>query len=368
MGTLTENAYVPDDAGTWAERARDYLRGRGLDLDFTRTHEEGWTATIGLLASDLDEGAALVAVRDPQRLYGGRLDAWAAERDLYRKAATQSRYTLRATSSDGTITYPAGSVIEGGGSTGRSRWTVVADTSAGTSETDVVFEAVDTGPSTALTGATTFRIVTPVDGLSTVTYDPADGGTFSVGVAREKDPALRARGRRSANPNSLRTKLLALDWVTAASTPRTSPGVLQVTVVPAPVGDDQLAELVDLVGDTLKGGVATYDTGADGSGTYTLDDGVSTDTIYYFAGSTESVAVVATVTPKAGFSQADIEADRDAAIDAVFAALDVGETLEYLAIFCAVAEVEGVATLALTLDGSASDASPSLSTNLLVKA
>ena len=340
--------------------------------DYVGTIEGAWTLALGQVWATVDAGTAVALGQlSLDTAVGPALDAIGSPLGVTRRAATASRYTVRMTST-GSVVVPAGTVIQGGGDDGAQQWSVAADTTV-TTDTQVIVDATTAGPvALAAVGVTTFSVVTPVTGLSAAAYDPTDGDAFTVGRARESDASLRARIRQSlsgadvSTVPGVRSAVLSLTWVVAASVTRTAPGVARVAVAPAPVGPDQTQALVDTIGAALAFGIAT-DSASGASGTYTYPDGITTDTIYYAVGSTQAVTVATTLALASGVVLADVQAEVEAAIDAVFAALGPGDILRYTAVYCAIADVVGIVGVStLTLNAGTVDVSPSSSADVLI--
>lgn len=131
---------------------------------------------------------------------GDDLDALALDRfGLVRNEAVASRGTLTFTrgTSTGTITIPAGTVVEGTGTDGETvqvATSAAADLVAGASTVDVSATCTVTGPSGNVAIGTLTTIPTPLvaDPDLTVT----NGGRFVGGADEESDDAFRARIRR----------------------------------------------------------------------------------------------------------------------------------------------------------------------------
>jgi len=339
-------------------------------LSYSDTYEGALTEALGTITYDLEAGQKVVDDSlSPDTASGVQLDRIFAGRPA-RRAATQSRYTFRCQATSGSISYPAGSVVEGGGDDGRARWQVVATTTVTTSETQVVFEALDAGPVTMDSGSpTTLTVITPVSGLASVAYDPSDGDSFTAGRDRESDTAYRVRARRLRRSESgptypgLSRALLDLSWVSAVSVQQATTWELSIGIVPAPVGADQEDELAQAI---LAN--AAFPVPFSGSSSLSVDlpDGGSY-TIKYTAGTTQAVTVAATIRLAAGLALADVQAVVIEAIDGVFAGLDVGDTLFYGDVYCAIMDVGGVTGITtLTLDGGTSDVTTAATTLLAV--
>lgn len=327
--------------------------------------EAGIIDSFADLAYDLDSGGQVLwDAMSAFTASGAQLDRWFAGRPA-RRPGTPSRYTVTVDATTGTVSYPAGSIVRGGG----AQWQVVTTTLVSTG-TPVVIEALDDGPiALPSVGITTLQLVTPVTGIDDVEYDPALAAPFQIGTDRETDAQYRARGlsvRGSAAGTTypgLRARLLLLPWVRAAALARVSPGTARITVFPAPVGADQTAQLAEAIVYGLAWGLTSS-----GSNTavVALPDG-GTDTARWEVGSDDAVTVAVQVV-LSGVSLADVRTGIEEAIRGVVAALNVGEILRYARLYVAVASVPGVVGIAsLTINSSPSDYTP-LATDLVVLA
>lgn len=370
MGTYDENGYQADLATVHTQTVRDYWDAELGPLDYSQTIEAATSFGAGVLANVVEQGVQIVVdMLDPRTAPGTVKDGYAAQVGITRRAATASAYIFRATVASGSHVLEAGDVLAGGGADGQATWTVDADTTITTSETLVDVTCQQTG-AVAMTGATTLRVVTPQAVTVTIAYDPADGDAFTVGRIRESDALLEIRRSRSlvAVPSptrdGIRSGMLALSWVVAASVARVSAGVIRCTVYPAPATAVQQQALVDAIGFRA---VSATDSGTfDGSGTYTLADGVSTETIYWAEGGSQAVAVVVALTLLSGWTLAEVSPVVQDAIEAVFAALDVGGAISYMGVYCAIASVQGISSFTLTLNAGVANITPSLSTDFLI--
>lgn len=341
----------------------------GTPLDYDRTLEGAWTETAGTLIFDVESGQAIVLdATTPDRATGANLDRLLGPL-ITRRPATFTRQVFRATASS-TITYAPGYTVQFIDANGVARvFQTVEDTTVTTVSggDPVVFEAVDSGPIVVDTDQVGSN-VRPFPGLLSVSWTAADGDPVSLGRLRESDTEYRVRARQTlsaaAGPTNpgIRAALLDLSWVQAVSLARTGAAQIAVTVVPAPVGTDQETQLAETIGSTIGFGVLT--SGSE-SATIEWPDG-ETDTIYWSVGSTTSVAVVTQVVLATGVALASVQQAIIDSIRGVFAALNVGDTLRYTRVYCAIADVSGVVGITtLTLNGTTADVVP-LSTRLLV--
>jgi hypothetical protein len=360
---LTSAGWVADSAAVWTQTVRDQLDTLlGRSLDYDNTLDGDWTAMVGQVAGTADQGYQIaVDALNPRTATGSALDRVVSP-VVTRRPATKSRYTVDA---DQAGTIPAGAVFQEADGT---QWEVV-DTVVALVGSDVILDAVVAGP-TALDPATptVLQAVTAIPGITSVTYTPAGGNAFLVGVAIETDAALLARWSNSqGSPNAptgpgIRRSILALSWVTAVSLSQPNPGELTVTVVPAPVGADQIDALANAIYEAAGAGILTV-----GTVTTTIDgaDGFKV-AVYWAVGATETVAVGIILTVDPTTTLAAVSGAVQATVEGTFAALSVGDTLRILSVMGAIDTVDGVNGATVLLDGVALDKVPAASTNLLV--
>lgn len=280
---------------------------------------------------------------------GDRLRAIAARALVTPRPATSSRYTVRAV--DGPATWEGGETVRGGGADGSALWTVVT---TGTVDAggNLVIEAVDTGPITLPAPTTTLDVVEAVPGTTQLVWDDSTDPAGQIGRDAETDGELRARLEA---PGALRSALLdETTWVRSVSVtpPSSGPtaGRREVTVAPGPVGADQVAELVQIIGERALGIELSGDESADWDA-----PGGDTVSIAYSVAATEDVAVIVKV-------EGD-NADESAIVAAVLAyggTLTAESNVVRLARISqrvmAVRDVVDVATI--TIDGSAANYAP----------
>lgn len=367
------------EAGITVTPATDRIQAIRADLDgqlaalglpalnYDGTLEDAITSVVGVVQFDVESGQPIILdASDPNTATGANLDRLASQFGVLRRPATATRQTLRANASS-TIVYPAGYTVNLTDSSNVVRTFVTVEATTVTTDTPTVFECVDTGPIAIDTNQAAVS-VRPFPGLTSVTYTIADGDPVSIGRNRESDTQLRVRLRATrgaaAGPTEpgIRAGLLAIPWVRAVSLARVGPAQVAVTVVPGPVGADQIAALGEAIGRLIGFGIVT--SGAD-STTITYADR-STDVVWWTEGSTLGVEVVASVALATGVTLASVRAALLSSIAGEFAALNVGDPLRYGRVFCALMDVAGVVGItSLTLDGASVDVVP-LVTQLIV--
>lgn len=354
----TDGTWVVWTAGEHLTQIRaDMDAAYGSPLDYVGTPDGAESSVAAELAWRIDQSVAaalstIVLATAPAAV----VDARARDAGLTPRAATQSRYGVRIT---GAGTPPIGTILRDDYLD--LRWTVVA---VGTTAPIVVtVEAEDYGP-VELSGIVSFSLVTPVAGITSLDYDPADGDAFQVGLAAETASELRARIRRqppSGTAAGVHAAVLDVPWVVAVDI-QSAAGQIGITVAPAPVGADQEAELAQTIYDYSPLGVSWV--GSSGT-TVPSVDGTGTVSIAWTNGTTQAVTVVAALTLDGSVSSADAIAAATSAIAGEFAALSVGETIRYLRVIASL-DLPGVTGASLTLDGGGADITPATSATTLI--
>lgn len=351
-------------SATWTTLVRDQLDSAiGYALDYGSTLEGDWTATVGEIAWTADQGYQIaIDTLDPRTARGAALDRAVAPY-VYRQPATQSRYTVEVVDD---ALVPTGTLFRDA-STATS-WAVVAGGVVSTGD-ELVLEAVDTGPvALSQVDPTTLTPITALAQPTDLTYTPGDD--YTLGRDVESDSELLRRwsvslGRPNCptGPGIYRT-LMAISWITAASPTRSGPGELTIYIVPEPVGSDQRIALATAIYNCI--GAADVTVGAD-SETITGADGRDVE-LFWTVGTTQEVDVVVTLSVD-GVSVEDVTPAVEAAIQAAFDFLDVGDILRRISpsgVLTLVGQVAGVVGATLTLDGGGGDITPATATTLLV--
>lgn len=336
----------------------------GTPLDYDGTIDGAWTSVAAELAWRLDQGIAtalstIQLATAPEEA----LVAQALEGGLTPRPATSSRYVVR---SGGAGELPEGTQVQGGGPLGRSLWRVVDATTTVALDDLVTIEADDTGP-VSLPSTVTLTLISPVPGITSLTYDSGDGDPYQVGRDAESASSLRLRVAAlpayGGSAAAVRSQIRDLSWVVAADVQTVTAGTIGVTVAPPPVGADQEAELAEVIYRSAALGIATS-----GMSSAVITDVNGADlTVYWTDGSTDAVAVVAVLVGDGSVSDADLIAAAEAAIEAQFAALSFGDPIYRLRVMGAL-DLPGVtAVTTLTIDGgTAASVSPATSADVLV--
>lgn len=343
--------YTITPAGTYLSQIRaDLDLLVGTSLGYGGGLEGGYTSAHAELAYRVDQGMGLaVSGLLVDEADGPLVIARAIRAGLNPRPGTRSRYVVQI-AGDGTL--PQGALLQGGGPSGRSQWSVADATTVVSDGDDVTIEAVSAGVIT-FAGLTDLSIVTPITGITGATYDPGEGDPFQVGREPESIPQLRARlARPRPSPGSLpglRTAVLDIDWVVAVDvTIGPGDGEITVTVAPAPVGTDQEVELGETIRDHL--GIAVP-VGTESVDVDSINPGQTT-AIGYSTGSTQTVDVAFELLSDGTRTDDDLKAGAEATIEGVFAALGFGDILYVQSAIAEVVELAGVVGVqSLTWDG-----------------
>jgi len=367
---LDNTGWTPTSAGDRIAQQRAIMdEAAGQPLDYSPGSWEGaQTTAAGVMAFRVESDAAvLLDALSPETAAGANLDRIGEFRGIPRRAATYSRYIVYPVfgPNNTQANIPAGTIFR---DPDRNQWQTVETTSGAVFDTPITAEAVDSGAITMPAGSPyTMNLVTPVAGLTGFIFDVADGDPFSIGRPRESDSQYRVRLRQTlslgigASSPGVRTALLQLDWVEAVDVTRTSPGIISIYIIPAPVGTDQETQLGEAILESVAGGLAT--TGTDFT---TVSVAGVTDVVYWTPGTELPITVDITITPLTGFTVAQLTPAVTDAITGVFNALPRGGALRRLQILGALSPINGLgAVVTLLFNGSNVDVQP-LSTQIIV--
>jgi len=344
-------------SGEYLVQMRDELDALiGTSIGWDASVDGAWTSAAAELAFRADQqGAAVLAEMSIDTMSAEGVMARAAEAGLVPRPATHSRYIVR---SGGAGTLPIDSEAQGGGTDGRARWLVVDATAVVSVGSLVTIEAADAGV-VSLPSTVTLSMVSPVTGITTLTYAASDLDAFQVGREAEPTPVLRQRVRArqsgvTGSEPAITAAVLAIPWVIAVDVRTPTPGYVAVTLAPAPVGADQLAELDAVLDSQVRSGILT--SGASSAGT-----------MLYTAGGVENRAVIVVLVSDGTISDEAVISAGVAAVQAEFALLAPGQSIRRLALMGALdlPGIESVTTL--TVGGSsAAVIAPNNAANVLV--
>jgi uncharacterized phage protein gp47/JayE len=368
------------DAGYTAPRAADYLadiraaiNNRLVALGLTPLATADWDRDVvygllsAVLATELGSLAqatqGLVDARSITAATGSALDTIGVIRGIARNGATASTATVTITGTVGRV-FPAGGLFQGGGTDDLAQWITSADATVGAGGTvDVAVVCTVEGATAAAIGEID-TVVTAVDGITAATN--AAAATVGRDVETDADYRVRLQTTQSASgaasAGSLRSALLALDYVTGAVVVENASGAsvtdrgittpahaITVVIAPSTVTTAQQTAIAEVIYGKTAAGIQA--SGADVSATVTGGDGLS-KTIAYDLADALAVTVACTVTLDAGYVLGDVSDPINTAVTALFATLNVGDKLALLDVYAAIATVAGVEDVtALTLNG-----------------
>lgn len=367
-------------AGFTAPRASDYLadiraaiNNRLVALGLTPLADADWDRDVvygllsAVLATELGSLAqaaqGLVDARSIQNATGTALDTIGLIRGIARNGATSSTATVTITGTVGRV-FPSASLLQGGGTDDLAQWSTNADATVGSGGTvDVAVTATEAGATAAAIGDID-TLVSAVDGITAAT----NAAAATVGRDRETDGDYRVRlqttqsASGAASATSLRSALLALDYITGAVVVENDSGAsvtdrgvttaahgVSVIIAPAGVTTAQQQAVAEVIYGKVAAGIQT--SGTDVVATVTGGDGLS-KTIRYDLADSLAVAVACTVTLEAGYVLGDVSTPINTAVAALFAGFNVGDKVALLDVYAAIATVAGVEDVtALTLNG-----------------
>ena len=279
--------------------------------------------------------------------------------------ATQSTvdYELTGDATSAGKIVPSGTQFEGGDDSNPvARWTLDEDvTLTGAAAVTTSITSVDFG-AIAAAGGKISKIVNPQDGLASATNPAA----ANEGVALEDDAVYRPRqdaslqitGGRSLN--ALRANLQALPFVAAAGVIDNPEGFAQVVegvampshsgavaVAPFTLTTEQQQIVAETIYNQVPWGIETI-----GNQNFTVigADGFAKPVAFFFAVGIP-VDVVIVIVPSSGFTLGGLSPTIEAAVTAYFDTLGVGDDVLYHRVFGAVADVEGIESFTLTING-----------------
>jgi len=294
----------------------------------------------------------------PNNASGRALENIAAIAGISRIPASRSRATVTLGGTPGTV-VPAGKIIRHAST--KTRWTLLEDVIVPGSG---IVEAETTGPVSAAPGTLT-EIVTPVGGWSSVT----NADSAALGSVTESDARLRARrnaelARASTGTiPSISAAVLGVDGISGAKVVANDTGVtttvgsfvlphasIIVLVLPDPLTANEKSALAAAMLSVVPAGILTV--GAESCSTAL--NGVTYSFAYDHA--TSSVVNVAvTISPKPGFTVADLEPEVENAITAYFGDLAIGGDVRLLPIWGALDNIAGVEAVTVLLNGVGAD-------------
>lgn len=281
---------------------------------------------------------------------------------IEREKATASRATV-------TLTGTANTVVQGGKriqqTVTETIWVVLEDATIGGGGTvDVLVECQTAGAEPAPVGTLT-KIVTPVNGWTSVT----NAAVADIGSARETDAELRARRQRSLSKGTTGTvpgiaaEIEGLEFVDTALVIEND-ALTDLTVGAFTLPGKSYLLLVDPSSLTAAEEQTLADKLFEVSDTGIEQVGAETANVTYrgnnypqfwdYATSVD-VPLTITLTLQDGFVLGDVQDEVEANITAYFGTLSIGDDVRLLGVFGAIDDVDGVVSATVQIDGSAAD-------------
>lgn len=270
--------------------------------------------------------------------------------------ASASRAVVSLSGTSGVV-VPAGKIVRHSGT--KTRWTLLED---GTIPGDVIVESATTGPVTAAVGTLT-EIVTPVLGWSGST----NAAAAALGRLAESDAELRRRRVDALGASStgtvpaINTAVLAVDGISGVKVVANNTGApltigaytvadtrVLVMVLPDPLTTGEKAALAGALARTVAAGNKTV-----GPEACSTTIGGTTYNFLFAYADVVPVSVFVSTTLSPGYTVPDVEDAVNAALADYFAALAIGGDVLLLPIYGRIADITGIESVYVTLNGVA---------------
>lgn len=372
--SLTPQGYVAKRADDYiSDIQEEYERLTNLSFDWSREDVlRNLTVIFGRRLGALDElTQAIYDSRDRNNAQGIQMDTLLQLAGGQRQIATFSRVPGTITGDPGT-NIPANRRVQGGGTDGRAQWRLLEDTTIPASGSIIAtFEALEAGATTASPGEIT-TILTPVSGWDAIT----NSTSATPGLDREEDDDVLERlleeDARVGDLSPAFTREVIKDTVSAVKgvvvltnlelVPQTIAGKtipersINVVVHPSTLTATEIEQVMEAI-YLSSPPVKRY--GTDVTGTVTAEDDAPVPIAFDWADEL-TVDIVITLTLKSKYVLADVETTLDASVVAHLADLNVGDSLTLLDLNCIIAQIEGIKSATITLNGTAADLDPSI--------
>lgn len=357
------------------------LSGLGIpyDLGWDRDYFLGQiTAIVGVAIGDLSEGTQLIYDQfSLNNATGVQVDDLLQIVGLKRRDAFASRVTVTITGTPSTV-IPLLSQIRGGGIDDNLLWEIDESVIIGGGGTvSALFVATETGPLPGAAG-TVDDIVTPVTGWDSVT-NPTDA-TLGDDIETDTEAKLRRADSLSIgggnSTSALRAALMGLSGISAAVVldnkkdyPVTNNGVyllphsVAVIIYPNSLTTAEKQSVADTIYRFMPVGIQLN--GEDEEISVIKANGQAELIVFNYAGETEITVSVA-ISAETGYTEADFYTTVQGIVEDYFDSLSVGQPARRLAINKLIAEVVGIASSDILLDGIAADAVPSFADRLVI--
>lgn len=359
------------DAGFVVESANERLLRMQADFEERSGKSPNWddaeefvAIMLQVLNAELQtEAEALQAVWDaysPNNATGRANQNLAALALLEPIPASPSRVVLTVAGTSGVV-IPAGKIVRHSGT--KTRWRILEDIEI-TPGAQVIAQSVDSGPIPAAPDTLT-EIVTPVAGWTGVTnFEQA-----TLGRSDETDAQLRIRRTAALGNTSYGTvpaisqAVLNVDGITGVRVVANNtdadltvgaftvaPTRILVMVLPDPLTTDEKADLADALQRTLPAGNKSIGDEA----CSTTVDGVTYSFLFAYA-DIVTINIEVNTTLKPGYALEDVEDAIGETIAEYFSELQIGGDVGRLPLYGRLADIEGVLTAALLIDGVDAD-------------
>jgi hypothetical protein len=360
------------DTGLVVPRTSDYIVEVRTRFEGLIEAQVNWESDLllasltGIMGQLLGEQAEVIQAVydawDPGAARGVQLANLSQLSGIGPKNATKGQ-TVATLSGDAGTPIPKGRVVQGGGPDKRARWKTLSDvTLGGNGEADVLVEAEQAGRLIALPGEID-TIVTPVTGWSGVTNKQR----ASEGQPSEPDDQLRVRRLLSLQTAStmsvpaLRGRLLKLGFVESVSVidnPDNEPKVIEgiylpehsvrVIILPDTMTADQQSTVIRTIYDNVPASTRAY--GTDVVSVITGPDGTDREIGFDYAAEIPATIVVAFgMAP--GYSASEALTVLRRRGNRLIGTLQVGEPLLQLKLAGLAADIPGVQSMLLTING-----------------
>jgi uncharacterized phage protein gp47/JayE len=321
----------------------DYKAELTAQIPGVNTSSAAWPTKLGkilafILAALYKVGTSILESHNVFKATGTDLDNIAAEHGFERKPATTATGTATFTGTNGTV-VPSGSRIEtvADADGNKVQFETTADSTVSSGTAVIAIEAVLAGEAGNVGAGTITVLTSPIAGITAVTNvaettggtdEEADGDEDSVDTATFRGRLIED----IKNPKNGGTEADFERWA------REVTGVTQANALPLYRGagtiDVVISEDYGVPSGGLVDDVQEY---IDARRPVTAD-------FEAIAATANALNVEYTITKKTGYSDAAVEANVEAAIEALRQSLTIGETLYLTALDNAVHDAAGVAT------------------------
>lgn len=379
---LTPDGFRPKRASevrtSIQERIVDELDARGLptDVDFERDTIAGVLvdALSTVIGEAWEAAGAVYDATDPSSATRQALDNVGGLRGIRRQPASRGLVDVTLFGEVGAV-LPAGIIVQGGGPDGDARWVTLEGATLNTGAATVPAQAEEPGRILAAAGEID-EIVTALAGLNSVT----NAAEATPGRDVERDAEYRLRQRRDIrvvggrSVGAIRAALLELDAVQSvfvlenrAVTTEEINGVdldgnsILPVIFPADLPDAIQVQVAQVLWDWGPAGaqVGRSPTNGGTDNEVTVEgDGIEPTPIGWLDATALPVDVDVELTLDPGVLLGDVESQVEAAVDALFPPLAVGDPVRLLQVLRAIGEIEGIAGASVELNGSAADVVP----------